>query len=436
LRRLLPVLVGIAALWLAPGALASGWCGSGETSADRPDAVTGQQIHAIYADPSDGPDTFATGATQLADDVASISSWWTGQDPTRVPRFDQASFDGQTCLDISYIRLQQTGALFASGGASGAFGALEQDLLQDGIGDPYKKYLVYYGGPPVENGICGTGAGDFADGPSLAAVWLNGCVGYPTDAIGAHELLHTLGALPLGAPNACTPQTDPAGVSDPGHPCDSPSDVLYPYSSGAPLTSLVLDYNHDDYYAHSGSWDDIQDSDWLRHLEAPQFALAVTIAGGAGQVESDLPGIDCTVSCTTQWDSGSNVTLTATPAAGERFVGWSGGTCISTGDCTVEVGAAKTVVAVFGPARVAFHAKVTGKGRVACRPACHATEAAGQSLALTAVPATGWKFVRWAGSCAGKRTICGLSTNKAISVTAVFAKKAVKPKSKVKPKKR
>ena len=104
-RRLVVLAVLGAALWAAPGAFAAGWCGTGESPADLPDIVTGPQIHAIYALPSDGPDTFATGAPLLADDIASITGWWQGQDPTRVPRFDQASFNGATCADISFVRL-------------------------------------------------------------------------------------------------------------------------------------------------------------------------------------------------------------------------------------------------------------------------------------------------------------------------------------------
>ena len=37
-------------------------------------------------------------------------------------------------------------------------------------------------------------------------------------------------------------------------------------TSGQPLSSLYLDFNHDDYYGHSGSWADIQDSLWLHRV--------------------------------------------------------------------------------------------------------------------------------------------------------------------------
>ena len=121
----------------------------------------------------------------------------------------------------------------------------------------------------------GRGAATSTRATAYAVVWLNGCPDVPTDGIEAHELLHALGALPIGAPNACTPATSPFGGFDTGHPCDSTSDVLYPQTDGRPLQQMVLDFNHDDYYAHTGNWDDIQDSIFLHHLDVPQVELRV-----------------------------------------------------------------------------------------------------------------------------------------------------------------
>ena len=238
MRRLVVLLVAAGALWGAPGAFAAGWCGSGESAVDRPDATTGAQIHAIWVVPADSPDTFATGAPKLADDLASLSTWWVGQDPTRTPRIDDAAFPGGTCADISFVRLSEPGSFY--GGADLAFNSIENDLEAMGFGNLFKKYLVYYDGPLVEQDVCGSGLGQRDSGPSFAIVWLAGCPGIPTDGVAAHELLHALGAMPpnSGAPNACP--------GDAGHPCDSTQDVLYPYASGAPLAQLVLDVNHDD----------------------------------------------------------------------------------------------------------------------------------------------------------------------------------------------
>jgi len=413
-RRLVALLVVAGALWCAPGAFAAGWCGSGESAVDRPDATTGAQIHAIWVVPADSPDTFATGAPKLADDLASLSTWWVGQDPTRTPRIDNAAFPAGTCADISFVRLSQPGSFY--GGADLAFNSIENDLEAMGFSNFFKKYLVYYDGPLVEQDVCGSGLGQFDSGPSFAIVWLAGCSGIPTDGIAAHELLHALGAMPpnAGAPNACP--------DDAGHPCDSTMDVLYPYASGAPLAQLVLDVNHDDYYAHSGNWDDVQDSAWLHLVAAPSVPLTVTVSGG-GVVTSVVPGIVCAASCTTQWDGGTETALLAQPARGKRFVGWAGA-CAGRGDCNAAFGGPVSVTATFGPARVPVALTRTGKGAVTCVPRCGTTFAAGSRLTLRAVPAKGWRFASWTGDCATVRiATCRPKTDFHIRARAIFRKR-------------
>jgi hypothetical protein len=413
-RRLLVLAVVGAALWGAPGAFAAGWCGSGESAVDRPDATTGAQVHAIWVVPADSPDTFATGAPKMADDLASLSTWWAGQDATRAPRIDNAAFPAGTCADVSFVKLAEPGSFFV--GADNAFVSIENDLETMGFGNLFKKYLVYYDGPLVEQDICGTGAGLFATGPSFAVVWLAGCPGIPTDGVAAHELLHALGALPpaSGAPNVCP--------GDDAHPCDSPQDVLYPYASGAPLAQLILDVNHDDYYAHSGSWVDVQDSAWLHLSAAPVVPLALQIAG-AGAVTSVVPGLDCASSCTTQWDGGTETALLAQAASGKRFVGWAG-SCAGRGDCDVALGAPVSVTATFGPARVPVAVGKTGKGTVTCTPKCGKTFAGGSRMTLRAVPAKGWKFASWTGDCAKVRVVtCRPRTDFHVSTRAIFRRR-------------
>ena len=79
------------------------------------------------------------------------------------------------------------------------------------------------------------------------------------------------------------------------------------------------------------------------------FALAVVRAGtGSGTVTSTPAGITCGTSCSASYASGTAVALTATPAAGSSFTGWSGGGCTGTGSCTVTLTAATTVTATFG----------------------------------------------------------------------------------------
>ena len=81
---------------------------------------------------------------------------------------------------------------------------------------------------------------------------------------------------------------------------------------------------------------------------AQTFGLAVVKAGaGSGTVTSAPAGIVCGASCSASYPSGTAVTLTASPASGSTFTGWSGGGCSGTGTCTATVTATTTVIATF-----------------------------------------------------------------------------------------
>jgi hypothetical protein len=407
-KRLTLIFALAASLWLAPGALAAGWCGTGITGQDLPDTVAGAQFHGIVALPADAPDTFAADANRLADDAANMTAWWQGQDPTRIPRFDTASFGGNVCLDLSFVRLPDPSTSYSG---SAAFSRVVAQLRVAGFSHVGKDYVVYYNGPSVQENLCGTGAQ--LPGSAFAVMWLQGCADVGYDAVTAHEILHTLGALPAGAPHACP--------GDPGHPCDAPFvDVLSPQTDGRPITEQVLDVGRDDYYGHGGSWLDIQDSIFLHRLDLPQVPLSVALSG-RGQVESEVPGVDCETTCVTQWDQGSQVSLVAEPAPNQRFVKWTGA-CAGL-DCAVNLAQAASVTAVFGPLRIPLRVSVAGKGTVKCVPACNKTFPAGDALTLRAVPAKGWRFTGWSGGCKGTRPVCKPATDFALTVRAGFRKR-------------
>ena len=77
------------------------------------------------------------------------------------------------------------------------------------------------------------------------------------------------------------------------------------------------------------------------------FPLTVSKTGaGSGTVTSNPAGISCGVTCSAAFATGTMVTLTAAPAAGSTFTGWSG-SCTGTGACTVTMSAARAVTASF-----------------------------------------------------------------------------------------
>ncbi|HEX4806915.1 MAG TPA: hypothetical protein VFU94_13535 [Conexibacter sp.] len=87
-----------------------------------------------------------------------------------------------------------------------------------------------------------------------------------------------------------------------------------------------------------------------------QHTLRVTKSGsGSGTVTSSPAGISCGGTCSALFDEGSTVRLTATPAAGSTFAGWSGGGCSGAGTCSPAINADTTVTAAFtlnGPSAV------------------------------------------------------------------------------------
>jgi hypothetical protein len=420
MRRGLILATAAAALWLAPSAVAAPWCGGGSVGADRlPELVTGKQVHVLYVTPADAPDNFGTFANSIADDADQIDSWWRSQDFTRTVRFDRYAFpscDAGGGLDISDVRLSRAASDFY--GQASRYVLIRDTLRGIGWTISGKKYLVYYDGPVDTPNLCGQGGGEFA------IVFAQSCVKYTSLAVvAAHELLHTLGAVPRQAPHVCV---------DTGHVCGDTYDIMNPYSSAyRKLTDYGLDIGHDDYYAHSGTWLDVQDSPWLHLLQAPTYPVTVQIQGGSAVVTSDLPGITCSSSCTTTWDAGTPFRLSVTPGPGLRLIQWTGG-CTGAGDCDLVADGAKSVTAVLGPATIKLRIAIKGRGRVGgdarCALAiCTRAVDGGDGVFLNAQPAKGWRFAGWSGGCRG-RGECSPSTDADVAVTARFVKLPVAKK--------
>ena len=431
------VLFSIAAVAATAPAGAASWCGTDAASEDRlPEGVGGRQIHVIYAFPSDGADRFGAVASPIVSDLAAIDAWWRTQDGSRAPRFDLYPFancaPGLERLDLSRVQLPHDSAYFQTS-VDVRFGRLSGDLGGPPFrfAAPAKKYLVYYDGPVADPRVCGvsTVRPDSGGSFSFAFVFLGsqcpadlGSGGLLATAA-AHELTHNLGALVVpGPPHACS-------ATDLGHPCDSDHDLMFPFLR-YPLSQLVLDAGHDDYYGHSGTWYDVQDSGWLAHLDVAQPELAVSLAGstGTGTVTSDLPGIACPAACSIAWDLGAVVTLLAEPDERVRFAGWTG-SCAGTDPCAVTMDAAKTVGARFAR-QVRLHIQVLRRpgsaGSVTSRPvgiACPSTcddeFDAGTIVRLTARARKGSRFVGWTGACRG-RAACSVRLSAARSVRASF----------------
>jgi hypothetical protein len=246
------------------------WCGGPSAATDRlPDATQAFAVHVAYVRPPGEPDHFTEWAPRIVGDVAAIDAWWRGEDAARTLRFDLFPAPGCAtafgALDITSVELPQE-----VGGISSAFQTLRLLLASEiGFREPEKAYLVYFDGSTDQIGderVCGQGVAGRSGLPGLAVIYLDSCGAANGEAlrpvVAVHELTHVLGAVGREAPNAC----------DDGHVCDVENDLMTATLAGEELETLVLDGGRDDYYAHAGSWTDVQDSFFLERLDSPDRA--------------------------------------------------------------------------------------------------------------------------------------------------------------------
>jgi hypothetical protein len=134
--------------------------------------------------------------------------------------------------------------------------------------------------------------------------------------------------------------------------------------------------------------------------------LVVTKSGtGTGTVTSQPAGIDCGATCTVGLPEEGSVTLTASPAAGSRFVGWSGA-CAGFAACTVQVGEAQASV------NAEFEATPTGGGGTGGATIC---AVAGPASVGTFVPSS-----KPGSVVAGVRARIGVKGPSSVSVTGTL----------------
>jgi hypothetical protein len=242
------------------------WCGTSSSSVDRaPDATSAYAVHVAYVRPPDAPDRFSQFAPRIVGDVAAFDAWWRSQDSARTPRFDLFPAPGCAsafgALDISNVQLPRP-----AGGIGAAFQEIRLQLADIGFDEPEKAYLVYFDGPTGQFGdehVCGQGARAGFGLPGTAVVYLDSCEASEGDSlrpvVAIHELVHVFGAVERSAPNSCQS----------GHVCDFGLDLMTAVLTGEELETHVLDSGRNDYYGHSGTWSDVQDSTFLERLDSP-----------------------------------------------------------------------------------------------------------------------------------------------------------------------
>ncbi len=145
----------------------------------------------------------------------------------------------------------------------------------------------------------------------------------------------------------------------------------------------------------------------------PQVQVTVNTVG-SGTVTLNPPGGFYT--------SGTAVTLTATPASGFQFSGWSGSLGGSTNPATIAVNSNMNITATFTtlpPPQHTLTINTVGSGSVTLNPAA-GTYDAGTVVSLTATPASGFQFSGWSDDLSGATNPASITMNANKTVTATF----------------
>jgi len=149
-------------------------------------------------------------------------------------------------------------------------------------------------------------------------------------------------------------------------------------------------------------------------IPVTQYTLTVNKVGSGSVSLSPSGGV---------YDSGTSVQLTATPAAGYKFDGWSGDLSGTTNPASITMNSNKTVTATFSqiPAnQYNLNILTNGQGSVTLNPA-GGTYDAGTVVELTATPASGWQFAGWSGALSGMTNPTSITMDSNKTVTATFS---------------
>lgn len=124
------------------------------------------------------------------------------------------------------------------------------------------------------------------------------------------------------------------------------------------------------------------------------------------------------------YTAGTAVTLTAVPASGYSFTGWSGGASGTNATITVTINANTTITANFTNSTGTTYTLTTtaspSAGGSITRSPNAASYTSGTVVTLTAVPASGYSFSGWSGDVSGTNATTTVTMSANRSVTASF----------------
>jgi len=140
------------------------------------------------------------------------------------------------------------------------------------------------------------------------------------------------------------------------------------------------------------------------------YDLNITVIGN-GEVtkEPNLP----------EYEYGTQVTLTALPAEGWTFTGWSGDVVSADNPILVTMDNDKNITATFTVITYDLNVTVIGNGEVTRDPNLPEYEY-GTQVTLTAIPVTGWTFTGWSGDVVSTDNPILVTMDNDKNITATF----------------
>ena len=149
----------------------------------------------------------------------------------------------------------------------------------------------------------------------------------------------------------------------------------------------------------------------VANFASSTFTLNVTAVNGTVVKNPNL----------TAYNSGAIVQLTATPATGYTFTGWTGDATGSLNPVSVTMNANKNITANF-TAIVAgtFTLNVTAVNGTVLKVPAKTDYNSGEIVVLTPTPATGYVFTSWSGDATGLLSPLSVTMNSNKNITANF----------------
>jgi uncharacterized repeat protein (TIGR02543 family) len=205
----------------------------------------------------------------------------------------------------------------------------------------------------------------------------------------------------------------------------NPNKTTYSYGESVILTALPADGYDFGYWSGDASGSNASATITMNanktvtaNFTRKDYSLAINITPTGGGTVTKSPS-------KSTYFYEDQVTLTATPASGYRFVRWEGDASGTNASTTITIDTDENVTAVFeqiiGLSLTISSNPATG-GSVTKNPD-KTSYTYGETVTLTAIPANGYDFDYWSGDASGSNTSTAITMNANKTVTANFTPK-------------